>query len=122
MKKIQIKNYNYKYISNNDNNLDELKLLSKNLEEKYKLYNLITKYDEMNFNQNNENLNKEINDQNSKEINIEESNNYDKEINTKKSIHHHKHHSHHKKHKNNKNNRNYKKVNIKKINYFIKLK
>ena len=110
------KNYNYKYINNNDNNLDELKLLSKNLEEKYKLYNLITKYDEMNFNQSNENLNKEINDQNSKEINIEESNNYDKEINSKRIIHHHKHHSHHKKHKNNKKNSNNKKVNIKKIN------
>ena len=95
-------NFNYNNMNNNDNNLDELQLMRKNLEEKYKLYNLITKYDEMNFNNNNDNDNEDVNkenlDENSKEINKEENISHNKEIKNIKSDSYHKHYSHHKKH------------------------
>ena len=82
-------NSNIRYNNNIiDNNLEELKNMRRNLEEKYKLYNLITKYDEIKFNNdnsnenlNNENNNENINNKNSNEnINKED---YNEIINNK---------------------------------------
>ena len=66
-----------------DNNLDEFKIMRKKLEEKYKIYNLITKYDEVNFNKDSELTNKENYNENITKENIKETN---EEINNKKRI------------------------------------
>ena len=96
-------NNDYNYLKNNDKNLDELQLMRKNLEEKYKLYNLITKYDEMNFDNNKiEEINKGISDENSKEIKKEDD---EENINLNKEINNHKNYIHIKKHRHHKNDR-----------------
>ena len=84
-------NNNLNNIANNDNSINELNIMKKNLEEKYKLYNLITKYDEVKFNNennkenNDENINNENNEQNiNKEYNNKNINEINNEINIKK--------------------------------------
>ena len=88
------RNNNLNNIGNNVNNINEFNLMKKNLEEKYKLYNLITKYDEIKFkniNKNNkENSNENIINKNNKEnsneiININ-GDNYNQNINKEKII------------------------------------
>ena len=94
---------NFNNIINNDNNLDKFKIMRQNLEEKYKLYNLITKYDNVKYNNetiNKENYNKNLTEENNKE-------NYEELINSKKIN----------KYKENNINEENKNINMKKYKY-----